>query len=370
MTARSIRVCRWCFTINNYTAEETERIKNLYITCPDDIIQSARTAQSNIKCLIAELEVGEQGTPHIQGYIEFKQHVTRMAVESLLGGNAHIEQAFGSTKDNVKYCTKDAAENPEKQLVYWFSNNQQKLQVERQIHNEDLKKNADEKALEILQDIEDLDETEFEAKHPSFFLRNYNRYKELRQVKTQKKLKTYNGDLQVKNYWIYGPTGTGKSQFARKDIELWEVYDKAINKWFNGYDKQKRIIIDDFPSMEYGNCLAQHIKRWADRYPFTAEIKGAHSAISPNDYELVVTSNYRIEECFKEPEDVAAIKRRFKELPIGSFEDAERYVSITHLRQVAEEFTPPGRGGSQREVEPLPPINEGSSSSDEDSIVD
>ena len=122
--------------------------------------------------------------------------------------------------------------------------------------------------------------------------------------------------------------------------------------------------------MEYGNCLAQHIKRWADRYPFTAEIKGAHSAISPNDYELVVTSNYRIEECFKEPEDVAAIKRRFKELPIGSFEDAERYVSITHLRQVAEEFTPPGRGGSQREVEPLPPINEGSSSSDEDSIVD
>ena len=370
MSAQSIKACRWCFTINNYTAEEAERIKNLYTTCPGGIIPSAKTAQGNIKCLIAELEVGEQGTPHIQGYIEFKIQVRRLAVEELLGGNAHIEKAFGSTKNNVMYCTKDASEDPEKQLVYWFATVQQKQQVERQIHNENIKKTADEKAIEILQDIEELEEPEFESKHPAFYLRSYNRYKELRQVKTQKKLKTFNGDLQVKNYWIYGPTGTGKSQFARKDVALWEVYDKAINKWFNGYDKQKRIIIDDFPSMEYGNCLAQHIKRWADRYPFTAEIKGAHSAISPNDYELVVTSNYRIEECFKEPEDVAAIKRRFKELPMGSFEDAERYVSITHLRQVAEEFTPPGRIGSQREMEPLPPIDEDNTTSDEDSIVD
>lgn len=112
-------------------------------------------------------------------------------------------------------------------------------------------------------------------------------------------MKTFDGDLRCKNFWIYGPTGTGKSRIAREFIPCNEIYDKAINKWWNGYDNQKYVIMDDYPSMEIGNCLVQHIKRWADRYPFTAEIKGAHSAISPSDYILIVTSNFKISECFK-----------------------------------------------------------------------
>ena len=66
--------------------------------------------------------------------------------------------------------------------------------------------------------------------------------------------------------------------------------------------------------------LIQHLKIWADRYPFIGEIKNSALEISPNDYCLVVTSNYSIDQAFMdEPKadhqiDREAIHRRFTEV--------------------------------------------------------
>ena len=83
---------RMCFTLNNYTDEEIQRIHEY------------RNTDKFLICY--GLEVGEQGTPHVQGYAEFKNPKKFNTVKNLFP-RAHIERAKGSRKQNIEYCSKD-----------------------------------------------------------------------------------------------------------------------------------------------------------------------------------------------------------------------------------------------------------------------
>ena len=84
---------RWCFTLNNYTSEDIEKISSI-------VLELCNIA------IIGE-EVGEQGTPHLQGYIEFKTKSRAMSVFSMYR-NIHWEKAKASRVVNFQYCSKDA----------------------------------------------------------------------------------------------------------------------------------------------------------------------------------------------------------------------------------------------------------------------
>lgn len=97
------------------------------------------------------------------------------------------------------------------------------------------------------------------------------------------------------------------------------LFIKPINKWWDGYKNQEIVLIEDWDKTH--RILAHHIKIWADRYRFTGEMKGSSRVIRPK--LIVITSNYRIDECFEGP-DIDAIKRRFIEVrgkPEMSFPD-------------------------------------------------
>lgn len=81
---------KYCFTINNY---ESKVIDNLM-------------EQWNKDKYIMGREVGESGTPHIQGYVEFANPRSFNALKKIIP-TAHIEKAKGSRKDNYIYCAKD-----------------------------------------------------------------------------------------------------------------------------------------------------------------------------------------------------------------------------------------------------------------------
>lgn len=91
------------------------------------------------------------------------------------------------------------------------------------------------------------------------------------------------------NEWIVGKPGVGKSHYARAKNP--EHYDKPLNKWWDDYKGQPAVILDDF-SREH-SVLGSHLKRWADKYPFTAEVKGGATRLRPQ--RIIVTSNYTIE---------------------------------------------------------------------------
>lgn len=120
----------------------------------------------------------------------------------------------------------------------------------------------------------------------------------------------YNADLKGKNLWIQGPPGTGKSRLVWDYAEEnhLEIYVKLQNKWWDGFNGHKIVLIDD--AGENMKLLASHIKNWADRYPFTAEVKGGSRRINASDFHFIVTSNYTIGEIFNVT-DAEAIERRF-----------------------------------------------------------
>jgi len=82
----------WCFTINNYTEQEYE---------------SLFEDHNSVKYMIVGKEVGENQTPHLQGYVWCKNQIRMATVKTIAGSRAHLEIAKGNHEQNYKYCSKD-----------------------------------------------------------------------------------------------------------------------------------------------------------------------------------------------------------------------------------------------------------------------
>lgn len=122
--------------------------------------------------------------------------------------------------------------------------------------------------------------------------------------------------------WIYGTPGSGKSYACRSKYQ--NLFFKQMNKWWDGYQGEDTVLIDDFE--KEGKVLGHYIKIWADCYAFSGEVKGGSLTIKPK--RLLVTSNYMPEEIWKQDEDavmLAAILRRFK---IVNFRGREDIINI------------------------------------------
>lgn len=93
----------------------------------------------------------------------------------------------------------------------------------------------------------------------------------------------------------YGKPGTGKSSIA-KDFALQlygRFYEKPLNKWWNGYQGEEVVILDDITPDQFARFQAE-LKVWTDRYAFDAEVKG--SVIHINPEWVIITSNYSLQE--------------------------------------------------------------------------
>lgn len=82
----------WCFTINNYTDED---------------IYSVGIMSNDAKYLVCGFEVGEQGVPHMQGYVYFDNKQSLKQLKEY-NSRAHYERRRSPTiASAVKYCKKD-----------------------------------------------------------------------------------------------------------------------------------------------------------------------------------------------------------------------------------------------------------------------
>jgi hypothetical protein len=270
------------FTINNYTDDSVRSIQEYF-------------ESGNAKYVILGFEVAPtSGTPHIQGYIQFSKptKVGPLAKK----WKAWFKRANGNDQENFNYCSKGGRfmEFGERRDTTGASSGHLGGLAEQDRWKRNIKL-AKKGMLEELAEVD-----------PEAFTRCHRTYKQIAvdYMVPPEDLPT------LRNYWIWGATGTGKSRSAREwcSENNFTMFRKNRNKWWDGYQGQDVVIIDDWsPETE---CLGDYLKDWADHYSFTGETKGGNILARPKTF--IVTSQFHPETCFRRVETTDAIKRRFK----------------------------------------------------------
>lgn len=261
----------WVFTLNNPTS--------------DDVV---RLSECGAAYGVYGRETGDEGTHHLQGYLYFKSARTLISLKKKLP-RAHLEPRKGSHEQARDYCIKDG------DFEEWGTpplTQKQKGDAGASVYREawDLAKQGK---------IEEIDET-LRLKY----------YSTLKRIARDYMVSPPDLDF-FEGWWYYGPSGTGKSRKARQDNP--GAYIKNVNKWWDGYQGQDVVIIDEWSPSH--SMLAYHLKIWVDHYAFNAEVKGGSMMIRPK--KIVITSNYSLRECFSEDQDYLPLARRFEEVCFG-----------------------------------------------------
>lgn len=258
------------FTCNNYEEKHGDLLDKL-----------------DTKYMIVGKEVGESGTPHMQGYLVLKVQKTLSALIKCLPG-FHLEVRKGSHDQARDYCMKegDFTEigtpplSPLEKGVKGGVGEKERWELARSAAKSG--------------NLDDI---------PADIYTRY--YRTLKEIKKDHMVKPADGD-DVCGTWYYGEAGAGKSRAAREDFP--DAYDKMCNKWWDGYQLEENVIIDDLDKNH--SVLAHHLKIWTDRYSFLGETKGGAISIRPS--KICVTSQYSIDDVWEDQETRDALHRRFK----------------------------------------------------------
>lgn len=290
------RLRNWVFTLNNYTEDEYDYLTNV--------------VDMQWSYIVFGKETGENGTPHLQGYVEFDEALTMGQVKKRLGCDRfHLEQRRGTQEQAVTYCKKDGEV---------FEAGEAKMGARPK--GEHTGKNQ---AMNFMDMIKDGKLSEI-ANHPDC---SFNTFKFCQTIAPlMEAQRDVNTPMNVRWYW--GPTGTGKTRrawYEAHKLGLGPVYIKSTNsKWFDGYDGQKVIVFDDLRSswFEYSYLL-----KLLDRYPTQVECKGGSRQWQAT--HVYVTCPFHPKDMYKsmqerdlEYDSIEQLKRRIDvicEMPGGTF---------------------------------------------------
>lgn len=222
---------------------------------------------------------------HLQGYMELHKPVRLRVMANWLPG-AHFEIRKGTRDQARAYCQKT------------------ETRVDGPWERGDWKLGGAGARVDILAIKEKLDEgvaeTEIAEQHFGPWLRYYKGFREYQ------KLRQRHRDWKTEVIVFWGKSGTGKSRSCMEEAP--NAYWKTRDEWWDAYEGERDVIIDDF----YGWLPYDFLLRLMDRYPLDVAAKGGFRRMVAK--RLFITSNKAPEDWYPNVPDKTALLRRIDKI--------------------------------------------------------
>lgn len=217
----------WMYTLNNYTDEEIESIKDL----------------SCSRHLCGKEVAPTTGTPHLQGRITFKTAKRLFGVKKLIK-RANWRPALYA---NCDYEAKDG------DIIIDINNKEQGRRTDLETVADDIKKN--------------LSIREIAENNPVQYIRYNKGIMALRGALIKPRNEIPNVTV------LWGSTGSGKSRMAREKVSSdggHYVWMPQCGQWFDGYCGEKNVIFEEYR----GQLPLGMLLMLTDRYDCKVQYKG------------------------------------------------------------------------------------------------
>lgn len=237
--------------------------------------------------IVVGREVGENGTPHLQGFVYFKNPRSLPGIKKVgLFKRAHLENAKGTNKQASDYCKKDG-----------------NFIEKGTLPNQSGKRTDLEEVYDKVKNGASVDDIAWE--NPSTYQFAHKALGKLEDIRLRKLRRNF----MTEGEWIFGPTGCGKSEYAFSHEGAYIYpYD---NGWWDGYKCEDTVIIDEFR----GQLPFNELLRMVDKHPNYNVRRRCREPMPFVSKKVVITSSMPPWEVFKKLDESDSLKqlyRRFK----------------------------------------------------------
>ncbi len=265
----------WCFTINN----------------PKGPV----TFDDSMKYLIYQMEKGDSGTAHYQGFVQFTWQRTFNGVKKIFGKGAHIELRRGKPVEARDYCKKIEGRL---QGPFEFGQFSPGSGTRTDIIAFRDAIQAGKRKRDLIEDM------------PGAMQKFEKFYRLVDGIS-----RPMSGPREV--ILFYGPTGLGKTltvHKAWKDKDYWTLPLSNGTMWFDDYDGQERVLFDDFAG-KFSHVSLVNLLRLLHEYPERVPVKGGHVWWNPK--MISITTNIHPNDWYdysNRSEQRLALKRRINKV--------------------------------------------------------
>jgi len=256
MSVRKHVARNFCFTLNNYEKVTDES---------SGVTRVAQVEWLRQRCtyIVWGKEVGESGTPHLQGYAECK---TPIKFDTFVKHchDVNVEKRMGPAKAASDYCKKGEQSHDEWKAL---NVNGPNYGLNADVFEEGMcsnqgKRNDIETCTDMINEGKRM--REVAEDNPQAFVKFH------RGLQAYKTLMTPARSAPPEVIVRYGPTGSGKSLMAHHETSDAFVWKPQMGQWWDGYDGETNVILEEFR----GQIAFEHLLDLLDRYECKVQVKG------------------------------------------------------------------------------------------------